>query len=59
MAEEKKKLCPMLNERDCRKENCEWWAKRMGGINIEACSIRVLAENLFFIQECLKRVEHD
>ncbi len=40
----------------CEKEKCEWWGKRLGGLNIEACSIRILAENLFFIQEHLNRM---
>jgi len=51
----KKKYCPVnshpKSDGMCKKEKCEWWIRRMGGINIEVCSIRVLAENLFFIQE--------
>ena len=57
-----KKLCPFLMMKhdeafkcNCQKESCVWWIQGAGGINIAACSIRVLAENLFFIQEYSKR----
>ena len=68
MAEEKKKICPLTytlgkgaydqESADfdyCVKEQCEWWIVGLGGISIGACSRRVLAENLFFIQEHLKQ----
>ncbi|GAG85182.1 unnamed protein product [marine sediment metagenome] len=60
MAKEKK-LCPRRfhpdGDGECIGESCEWWIVGMGGISIATCSIRVLAENLFFIRENLKRVK--
>ncbi len=54
------KLCPQRFHPDgdglCIKEKCEWWVKGLGGISIEACSIKVLAENVFFIQEYSSRI---
>ena len=60
MAEKYGKYCPINSHPQsdgmCQKGKCEWWVKRIGGINIEACSIRVLAENVFFIQEYSSRI---
>jgi len=54
-----KKYCPInghpKSDGMCQKEKCEWWVQGAGGINLATCSIRVLAENLFFIQEYLGR----
>jgi len=61
MVKEKKKYCPLSffapqdESSYCQKEKCEWWIVGIGGISIATCSIKVLAENLFFIQEYLKQ----
>jgi len=54
-----KKYCPInshpKSDGMCKKEKCVWWILELGGISIATCSIKVLAENLFFIQGYLGR----
>jgi len=35
-------------------KNCEWWITRMGGLDIDNCSIKAIAISLLHLSDSLK-----